>query len=105
MHLALQNAALYIGDSQSMATEAALCGTPAIRYNSFVGEDDMSNFIILEEYGMLYNINSFEDVCKKAQDILLDSFSKEKAGLLKKRYFENAGDINEELRSYIEGMA
>jgi len=40
IHSALYYASLYIGDSQSMATESALLGTPAIRCNKFVGEND-----------------------------------------------------------------
>jgi predicted glycosyltransferase len=38
---------IYIGDSQSMATEATLLGTPSIRFNTFVGEKDLNNFIFL----------------------------------------------------------
>jgi predicted glycosyltransferase len=29
---------MYIGDSQTMTAEAAVLGTPAIRFNDFVGE-------------------------------------------------------------------
>jgi predicted glycosyltransferase len=29
---------MYIGDSQTMAAEAAVLGTPSIRFNDFVGE-------------------------------------------------------------------
>ena len=45
IHHVLHYATMYIGDSQTMATESALLGTPAIRYNSFVGQNDMTNFI------------------------------------------------------------
>jgi predicted glycosyltransferase len=38
MHDALAFADLYIGDSQTMAAEAAVLGTPSIRFNDFVGE-------------------------------------------------------------------
>jgi predicted glycosyltransferase len=38
MHHALAFAGLYIGDSQTMAAEAAVLGVPSIRYNDFVGE-------------------------------------------------------------------
>ena len=31
-------AKMYIGDSQTMAAEAAVLGTPSIRFNDFVGE-------------------------------------------------------------------
>ena len=37
MHDALYYATLFVGDSQSMTTEAALLGTPALRCNSMVG--------------------------------------------------------------------
>lgn len=56
MHDLLAGAALYAGDSQTMATEAAVLGTPAVRSNSFAGGTDMSNFVDLEtRYGLLYS--------------------------------------------------
>jgi predicted glycosyltransferase len=59
IHNMLSYANIYIGDSQTMATEAAVLGTPSVRANSFAGENDMSNFVELEEqYELLY---SFED--------------------------------------------
>jgi len=97
MHHALFNAALYIGDSQTMATEAALCGTPAIRYNSFVGEQDMSNFKLLERKGMLSNCSSFNDVCQQAEEIIKDKASKIDAQNRRNAYFNEVGDINQEI--------
>ena len=38
IHHVLAFAKMYIGDSQTMAAEAAVLGTPSIRYNDFVGE-------------------------------------------------------------------
>ena len=38
MHQALYFAQIYIGDSQTMAAEAAVLGTPSIRFNDFVGK-------------------------------------------------------------------
>lgn len=38
MHHALYFADLYIGDSQTMTAEAAVLGTPALRFNDFVGK-------------------------------------------------------------------
>jgi predicted glycosyltransferase len=34
----IQSLDLYIGDSQTMAAEAAVLGIPSIRFNSFVGK-------------------------------------------------------------------
>lgn len=38
IHHVLAFASLYIGDSQSMAVEAAMLGTPSIRFNDFAGK-------------------------------------------------------------------
>jgi len=104
IHNALFKATLYIGDSQTMATEAALCGTPAIRYNSFVGEKDMSNFKILENKNMLFNLKSFKDVCEKAIEIIQDYTSKNKAQERRNKYFQEVGDINKEMANIISSV-
>ena len=53
IHDLLWFADLYVGDSQTMATEAALLGTPAVRSNDFAGDGDMGNFVELERYDLL----------------------------------------------------
>jgi predicted glycosyltransferase len=53
MHDLLWFADLYVGDSQTMPTEAALLGTPAVRVNPNVGDHDISNFTALERRGLL----------------------------------------------------
>jgi len=56
-HDLLAAADLYVGDSGTMATEAAVLGTPAVRCASTAGGADMANFVELEEsFGLL---NSF----------------------------------------------
>lgn len=56
MHHLLAFATLYIGDSQSMAVEAAMLGIPSIRFNSFAGKIG-----VLEElehmYGLTFGIS------------------------------------------------
>ena len=51
MHSMLSYADLYIGDSQSMAVESAILGTPGIRFNGFVGQIG-----VLEELEHKYNL-------------------------------------------------
>ena len=57
IHHVLAFAKLYIGDSQSMAVEAAMLGTPSLRFNDFVGKIG-----VLEElehkYELTYGIPS-----------------------------------------------
>lgn len=66
LHDALAEADLLVADTQTMVTEAALLGTPAIRSNSFVGDADMGNFIELEKYDLIYNIADFDEVMERA---------------------------------------
>jgi predicted glycosyltransferase len=72
LHDALAEAELLVADTQTMVTEAALLGTPAIRSNSFVGESDMGNFLELEEEGLIFNVSSFGGVLEQSQ-LLLDA--------------------------------
>lgn len=74
IHDLLASANLYVGDSQTMATEAAILGTPAIRSNTFAGEGDMSNFVELqEEYGLIYSTPNGEDAIHKVNEWVNDS--------------------------------
>lgn len=102
IHHVLAEADLYLGDSQTMATEAALLGAPAIRSNSFVGVNDMTNFIVLEkEYGLLRNISAFDDVLIAVKEMVVHSQKKE---WLKKKelYFEQVGDANKDITIILE---
>jgi len=88
---------MYIGDSQSMATEAALLGVPSLRYNSFVGEKDMSNFIKLEkELGLLFNFNDFDLLLKKASVLISNTSLSSDWQEKRIQYFKNSGNINQE---------
>lgn len=71
MHDILHAAAMLITDSQTMATEAALLGTPVIRCNSFVANNDMGNFIELEKkYDLIYSFPSFDKALAKIKILL-----------------------------------
>jgi len=71
IHHALYFADMYIGDSQTMTAEAAVLGTPAIRFNDFVGE--LSYLEELEHtYHLTYGIktNHPEKLLEKAKELL-----------------------------------
>ena len=104
IHDVLSYADLYVGDSQTMAAEAALLGTPAIRCNSFVGPNDMSNFIMLQDtYGMLYNIANPVDAISKAEELSQHS---RKAEWIQKReqYYSKTGDINASITELLTNL-
>lgn len=103
IHHVLHFASTYVGDSQTMATEAALLGTPAIRYNSFVGEGDMSNFIILEkELDMLRNVPSFEDLISTLSGFLKDDNLKQSWLSKRENFFGNKQDITDQSLKKLE---
>jgi len=81
IHDLLHCADLYLGDSQTMPTEAALLGTPAIRVNSVAGDDDMHNFEELTEHGLLF---SFADE-DAALDCVKDIVTSDTAGEWKRK--------------------
>ena len=102
IHSVLAYASLYLGDSQTMATEAALLGAPAIRSNSFVGPNDMTNFKVLEEkYGLLRNIRRFEDLLPVVRDFAEHS---RKAEWVRKKdeYYSAVGDVNKHITELLE---
>jgi len=70
MHHLLAFAQAYVGDSQTMATEAGLLGTPSIRCNSFAGDDDMANFRLLSEYGLVYSTDDEAHARERIEDLL-----------------------------------
>lgn len=104
IHDVLSYADLYIGDSQTMAAEAALVGTPAIRCNSFVGPNDMSNFIMLQNtYGMLFNIANPDEAIAQAEELAKHS---RKAEWIQKReqYYTKTGDINADITKLLTNL-
>lgn len=75
IHHALYYATMYIGDSQTMAAEAAVLGTPAIRFNDFVGK--LGYLEELEhQYKLTYGISTNNpEVLYRTIDELLENES------------------------------
>ena len=72
LHDALAEAHLLVADTATMATEAALLGTPALRTGSFVGEDDFGNFLELEEQDLVENYAEFPPIRDRAAELAAD---------------------------------
>jgi predicted glycosyltransferase len=78
IHDAIYYAKLLVNDTGTMTTEAAILGTPAVRFSSFVGENDMSNFIELEkDFGLIYNYNNFDEAMIRALELVQEPNLKE----------------------------
>lgn len=103
IHDALFFAQMLIGDSQTMTTEAGILGTPAIRCNSFVGRNDMSNFIELEKkYGLIFNFNNPDKAIEKAIELIQQSDLKKRWIGRKEKLLNDKIDLTEFIIGLIE---
>jgi predicted glycosyltransferase len=82
IHDALYFADLLVTDSQTMTTEAAILGTPAVRCNDWVGSgNEMVNFIELQnKYGLIYNYSNSNLAIKKCCELLSKKNNKNRYG-------------------------
>jgi len=87
MHAALYYAAMYIGEGGTMASEAAVLGTPSIFISSLA--DKLGNFIELEkQYKLMWSFRNPEDAISKAKELiqmddLKEVWKRRKAKMLK----------------------
>jgi len=103
IHDVLYYAKLLVTDTQTMATEAAVLGTPVIRSNSFVGTKDMGNFIELEKtYGLVFNIRDPKMAIRKAEELIQNPNLKREWRDKRERLLEDKCDITKFMVWFIE---
>jgi len=101
MHDLLYYATLYMGEGGTMASEAAVLGTPSIFISSLVGT--MGNFIELEEtYDLLYSFTEEEPALSRAEKILQDPESKERWKIKLNRMLKDKIDVTAFMVRFIE---
>ncbi len=105
VHDLLAFADVYVGDSQTMATEAAVLGTPAVRSNSFAGDGDMSNFAELEgEYGLLSSFADEDAAIDRAVEYAREP-PRETMAQRRERLLEDKVDVAAFVVDVVEGAA
>ena len=103
IHHVLAFAKLYIGDSQSMAVEAAMLGTPSLRFNDFAGRIG-----VLEElehqYGLTYAIPPAEPqrLYDKVEELLAMSDLREAFQNRRRKMLSEKIDVTAFLTWFIE---
>lgn len=103
IHHALFYAQLLVTDTQTMTTEAAILGTPAIRCNSFVGPNDMGNFIELEnKYDLIYSFREPEQAIQKAVQLIRQPDLKEQWAVKRQRLLADKIDVTQFMVDFIE---
>jgi hypothetical protein len=104
IHDVLYYASLFITDTRTMATEAALLGTPTIRSNAFAGDCDVDIFIELErEFQLPFNLKTAAEVAAKAVQLLQNPHSKQDWQKKRDRLLERKLDMTALMVSLIEG--
>ncbi len=103
IHDILYYATLLITDTQTMATEAALLGTPTIRCNKFVGDNDMSNFTELEQrYHLMYNFSTARESIQKAIELIQQSGLKKEWGVRREKLLAEKVNLTEYMVFFFE---
>ena len=71
IHSVLYYAIMFIGDSQTMCSEAAILGTPALKCNTFAGKLSIPNELE-EKYGLCYAYkpDEFDTLLEKTEELL-----------------------------------
>lgn len=95
IHDLMAFASLYIGDSQTMASEAAVLGVPAIRINSF--KNRITYLTELEErYGLLYSYfpEEFDLALNKIEELLVPG-TKEKWAILREKLLREKINVSD----------
>jgi uncharacterized protein len=101
IHDVLYFAQLYMGEGGTMATEAALLGTPAIFVSSLAGT--MGNFAELEtRYDLMFSYKDPESAQKKAIELLHHDNLKEEWKSKRARLLNDKIDVTEFLIDFIE---
>lgn len=104
IHSLLYYATLFVGDSQTMTSEAAVLGTPAIRCNSFVGR---ISYLEEEEvkYGLTFGFSPdyFKEMKRKISELLAIKDLKKQWQKKRNKLLEDKIDTTGYLLDYVEG--
>lgn len=105
IHHLLAFARMYIGDSQTMASEAAVLGTPSIRCNTF--KNKIAYLNELEQvYGLTYAFlpTESEEMMKRITSILENSDTEKEWDMKRKHMLSQTEDVNKFIVNLLAGI-
>jgi len=101
MHDLLYYASLYVGEGATMASEAAVLGTPSIYVSSLVGT--MGNFIELEQkYGLVFNYSDSDKTMNKAVELIQEPDLKKEWKKKREQLLEDKIDVTAFMVWFVE---
>ena len=106
IHDAEYYAELLVTDAQTMTTEAGILGTPAVRCNSFVGDDDAGNMIELaEKYRLIFSYSDPNQAIAKAVELIKQPDLKQQWQEKRQALLADKTDVLKFMVETIEGYA
>ena len=105
IHHLLAEAALLVGDSETMATEAALLGTPTIRANSHATDEVLGVFVHLEERGLVESIGDEEMAHDRAIELAADPEAGERWECRRDALLDDSVDVTDYMLDLIAEAA
>ena len=101
MHDLLYYATMYIGEGATMATEAAILGTPSVYTSSL--SNTMGNFIELEQkYDLIYSFREPDKAIKKALELIQQPDLKKQWAKKRQRLLADKIDVTQFMVDLIE---
>lgn len=103
IHSLLSYASMFLGDSQTMTSEAAILGTPALKCNTFAGKLSVPNELE-EKYGLCYSFqpSDFDQFMSKAKELLGTPNLKELWAEKRKKFLNDKIDVTAFMVWFIE---
>lgn len=103
IHHLLHYATMYVGDSQTMTSEAAVLGTPALKCNTFAGRLSVPNELE-EKYGLCYSYQpkEFNEFLRKLDELLALSDLKGEWRNRRKKLLSDKIDVTSFILWFIE---
>lgn len=91
IHHLMYFASMFVGDSQTMTSEAAILGTPAVKCNTFAHKLSIPN-MLEEKYGLCYSYqpSEFDVLCLKIKELLKNNSLKEEWSQRRERFLSDS---------------
>lgn len=95
IHDLLAAANVLVTDSNTMATEAGLLGTPSVRSGSYVDTGELSNFAALADAGLVESIADGDAAVERAVELAADPDASDRWAERRQEYVAASTDVTE----------
>ncbi|WP_248516626.1 DUF354 domain-containing protein [Salinarchaeum laminariae] len=105
IHHLLAEASVFLGDSDTMAIEAAVLGTPSVRVDSFGDGDVLGCFHELERFDLVHSTTDGDEAIDRAIELATDPAARDRWDRQRRALLEETVDVSEYMLDQIEGVA